>query len=474
MEELPFAVENKGVLPVVSHRRLILVWPKTELVPKPPKKEENYLYHERKVTIRWAERQFSQWGKIHTVGESATTDWPDTSSNPDPEDPDFNEDISMVSWTDQGGLQVGVNRAYEYLFEDRMKKLAQWSYNGCSGSLHWYGFGDQDDDAKIGDLEGPWPVPSPHSEVYFQAFGLGGGPGKLLMPFESNKGLAYSGPILKLPGGVYKFLSIPHQDERLDCSRPFIYSDKYASLYLRPSNSGAGTNDANPDKLFLQQIGQNHLQPYFGLAGITVPYQAPPADNQLVKELSGGDNIASMQQWGSFGKYTKYSASVFYHPYTCLFLERVRRFGVAGLLDPAVATQGGDVSLQYQAVDQPLAPDHEYFDDETIVYQEYPTADIDFRYGGAYSVYNWELFFHIPMYIADRLMAENRFEEAQRWLGYIFDPTRNPQEVGNTDCLHYWNFKEFRESSSTCRSPSCSSCCTTPAPTTSSLARRRR
>lgn len=449
-EELPFPVEHKGVLPVVTNRRLMLIWPKVEIVAQKPEKDVGFTVHERKITLRWAERQFSQWGGINKSDDYIVTDWPTTSSNPKAEDPDFNQDLALSSWSESSGLQVAINRWREVSGTDYMEQRAVSEYNGCKGTLRiWKS--NIDFYAKFGTMEGPWFSPSQSTSacIYYQAFPLsvGSTTSYLKMPVESKDGMVLSEPILSTPAHVHKYISIPKQDRWLDGSRPLIYSDKYTAIYLRPSTSGIGDSEVNNDKISLHETSNNHLLPYFGLAGVLTPYQAPPEDNQLTKELSAGDNIASLLQWTQFGKYTKYAASVFYHPYTCLFLERVRRFGVAGILDPVVATQGGDVSLQYQAADQPLAPDHEYFDENTIVYQKHPTADIDLRYGGAYSVYNWELFFHIPMYIADRLMAENRFEEAQRWLHYIFDPTRNPQQVGDTECLHYWNFKEFRENS---------------------------
>ena len=43
----------------------------------------------------------------------------------------------------------------------------------------------------------------------------------------------------------------------------------------------------------------------------------------------------------------------------------------------------------------------------------------------AYSVYNWELFYHVPLTVAIHLSRNGRYEEAQRWFHYIFDPTDN-------------------------------------------------
>ena len=57
----------------------------------------------------------------------------------------------------------------------------------------------------------------------------------------------------------------------------------------------------------------------------------------------------------------------------------------------------------------------------------YSTQDrqfLDFSYGAAFSVYNWELFYHIPLYIAQLLSQNQQFEDAQTWFHYIFNPTR--------------------------------------------------
>ena len=49
---------------------------------------------------------------------------------------------------------------------------------------------------------------------------------------------------------------------------------------------------------------------------------------------------------------------------------------------------------------------------------------LDFSYSGTFSVYNWELFYHIPLYIAQLLSQNQQFQDAQTWYHYIFDPTR--------------------------------------------------
>ncbi|MFH0728223.1 MAG: hypothetical protein V2B19_18025 [Pseudomonadota bacterium] len=71
-----------------------------------------------------------------------------------------------------------------------------------------------------------------------------------------------------------------------------------------------------------------------------------------------------------------------------------------------------------------------------------PVKDLDFDYAeGAYAVYNWEVFFHVPYTIGVQLSKNQRFAEAQRWFHYIFDPTASgPGEAPK----RFWKVKPFR------------------------------
>jgi|CXWL01.1.fsa_nt_gi hypothetical protein len=76
-----------------------------------------------------------------------------------------------------------------------------------------------------------------------------------------------------------------------------------------------------------------------------------------------------------------------------------------------------------------------------LVQQPYPVRDLDFSSSGAYSVYNWELFYHIPMAVAVHLSKNQRYEEAQRWFHFIFDPTDSSD--GQTP-ERFWKVKPFQ------------------------------
>jgi hypothetical protein len=76
-----------------------------------------------------------------------------------------------------------------------------------------------------------------------------------------------------------------------------------------------------------------------------------------------------------------------------------------------------------------------------LVEKPYPVKELDFSSSGAYAVYNWELFYHVPLTIAINLSKNQRFEEAQRWFHYVFDPTDNSE--GPTP-ERFWKVKPFQ------------------------------
>ena len=69
---------------------------------------------------------------------------------------------------------------------------------------------------------------------------------------------------------------------------------------------------------------------------------------------------------------------------------------------------------------------------------------LDFRVGASYSVYNWELFYHVPLYIAQLLSQNHQFEDAQAWFHYVFDPTRQSKRRFNLP-QRFWIPKPLRD-----------------------------
>jgi hypothetical protein len=76
--------------------------------------------------------------------------------------------------------------------------------------------------------------------------------------------------------------------------------------------------------------------------------------------------------------------------------------------------------------------------------EPFPREEVDFCRESAYSLYNWELFFHAPMLIATRLTQNRRFADARTWFHYVFNPTDDsPDEVSPA---RYWKVLPFKTS----------------------------
>ncbi len=57
-----------------------------------------------------------------------------------------------------------------------------------------------------------------------------------------------------------------------------------------------------------------------------------------------------------------------------------------------------------------------------MIARPYPVPMIDFSFGTSNAIYNWELFFHVPMLLADKMFQEQNYEEALKWYRMVFDP----------------------------------------------------
>jgi hypothetical protein len=140
-----------------------------------------------------------------------------------------------------------------------------------------------------------------------------------------------------------------------------------------------------------------------------------------------------------------------YHPFVELFIKELNIWGIKGLLNRRIQVDPTSITGspapfnfdKYQptglVVKNFLLPDKKTW--------SYPLEDVDFSYTGAYSPYNWELFFHVPFFIANRLSANQRFEEALAWYHYIFDPTSTDTALSDPDTPQqkFWMTKPFYE-----------------------------
>ena len=164
-----------------------------------------------------------------------------------------------------------------------------------------------------------------------------------------------------------------------------------------------------------------------GSSGETITYKMQQSEDVAYQYVSS--SLADKYFW-----YLKSDKSLkfhsFYHHYVCQFVKSLNKDGVDGLFT-IENQQYTDDAAKFEA----LGPSTYYVDNP------YPKEDVDFDLQGAYALYSWELFFHLPMLVANRLSQDQRFAEAQKWYHYVFNPTNSANE---SSPQRYWNLLPFK------------------------------
>ena len=202
-------------------------------------------------------------------------------------------------------------------------------------------------------------------------------------------------------------------------SRPFFFAEDDQRAYcvswwstFGPVEHVAQKPDALPPNLIISLGGGSSQQAPNVAQGSTLP----------IAQQSNWK--APMLQPPMLTSEIDFDFSIHFHPFAADFVRAMRQGGAARLLTPAMQA--------LQEVDTPssgfkialLGTEFErHYKPSDRVQQPYPFEDVDFSANGAYAPYNWEIFFHIPLRVASQLLANQKFEEAQAWLRYVFDPT---------------------------------------------------
>ncbi|MFI7575647.1 hypothetical protein [Micromonospora sp. NPDC049497] len=217
-----------------------------------------------------------------------------------------------------------------------------------------------------------------------------------------------------------------------------------------PASNLAETNTAEP---FGISIGSQASQKPtagdpFAQSAAGLQHSADYEGALLYNDLATQEEDRALQAYGAVDTGVlgdpvwTYTFNLHFHPFACRFIKEVRRGGVDGLLAPADEDSGAaSQTLARQKLARFDVFEQTYQPSESVVVEPYPVENIQFGASGAYSIYNWELFFHIPLLIADRLRREGRFDEALRWFHFLFQPTnRNP---AYDPPYRYWMVKPF-------------------------------
>ena len=209
------------------------------------------------------------------------------------------------------------------------------------------------------------------------------------------------------------------------------------------------------------------------LGSITNPYIVPPAQEPVFDSTEPffvGDVTRSYLVQPTFytlssqpsqilditdyrgGWSTEFTFVTFYHPYARTFLRELEVGGIPQLMSR-------ELQLNPQGVRgwSPPFDFGELYSPQPCVTTPYPGAgtqdpaagtqdpgetalDFSVADAGAYSEYNWETFYHVPMLIASLLLQNQKFADALTWLEYIFNPT---DASGGATPQRYWQFAPF-------------------------------
>lgn len=166
------------------------------------------------------------------------------------------------------------------------------------------------------------------------------------------------------------------------------------------------------------------------------PALSPLCESAIL--LPGGGRVASVL--GRSHLHAELATSVklvfnrFYHPHAPSFIAELNRHGLGGLFNRRLQIHPEDFTGAFTFSDH-------YRPNVRYVPEPFPDEPVEFGFGDAYADYNWELFFHAPLLVAQRLSANQRFEDAQRWFHYIFDPTNRDPDAERPQ--RFWITKPF-------------------------------
>ncbi|ORX93282.1 hypothetical protein BCR34DRAFT_646872 [Clohesyomyces aquaticus] len=129
----------------------------------------------------------------------------------------------------------------------------------------------------------------------------------------------------------------------------------------------------------------------------------------------------------------------FFHPLICPIRSALYGDGMKGMLSRKTQLKVGAFNFENS-----YAPNDR-------VSKPFPRDELDFSVGGSYSMYNWELFFHLPFEIATRYAQDQQFEEARKWYHFIFNPQgddlADPDGEATAPQKKYWITNPFFKTS---------------------------
>lgn len=445
--------DNSGVhlIPVVWKKRLILFWPEFMEKSEPVSTDSNYsqLAEEAigqnipakywEIRLAWSENVDGKWMPKQVTNDFITTEA--LASNYKP----FTCRFYPKIWNQLNRLQIQLDRRL------------------LSGE-NIFSFSDIYANVKVGEIE-PILVRSRDYDIHF-------------MKFQKTGELSYVESIYLNYINEYKVLFSDFESDLNFVRRfnfPFFYQDSNRTYFVKQVTTNILDQFVGPDGQDPNiGIGEFELgspeNPVFN-EGYAIPENAgngfapfggAPAYGALkvIQQHSPrGEMINSRHLEMPFANSAQFAGQglefhTFYHPYSDKFSSNLNQYGLNGLMncDLFVKEENGNESIPDDHGDTFRDAYIPSFDDGLVRHLSlYPSdrtlykENVCFDVYGANSIYNWELFFHAPLYIATRLSKNGKHAEAMRWFHYIFDPTTDESPQNGHEMARFWKVLPFRK-----------------------------
>jgi hypothetical protein len=182
-----------------------------------------------------------------------------------------------------------------------------------------------------------------------------------------------------------------------------------------------------------------------------------------INEAFGSAKDVGYVDWRLFIRFIGFDKGLefhtFYHPFSSEYVKNLNQGGLSrgnkpkeeyppGLMESdteILSDEGDKFRREYNpSIEDGLVRPHNESDDFKNPQRTYYKENICFDVYGANSLYNWELFFHAPLYIATRLSKNGKYEEAMKWFHYIFDPTTDEEPEARNETSRYWKVLPFK------------------------------
>ena len=450
-ERVELDISAEQIIPVVHNRRLYLFWPvfSSVLEESQPAGAGAKARSHMDIKLVWSEYRSGRWTPKLTSSGKLTS----PSYRPyDPSPPTISpapEDHAFRTVLDQGTLFIKVRRRTREI-EDEGTFIGSFWMDDCRGTV--------EASLTLGETVGrdlQEVIDFKYSHISAMSFEADKAFEPIVTPADDQviedvdqSSFVESGYRLVFENGSWPGLT----------EYPVLTGVPYPYRLLYPDQIENATLPSAFGVYFYPFFVQDRRRAYFALpvsdpGAITVDMNSDLtlADPHIFIDVGGhihhetssrpGSEVESLQNLYydiSSGQYflQRLELSAFYHPFTCAFIRAMKRDGIEGVL-----TLENQQLSRDAAAPGPTLFESQYHPTD-LVRLPYPTDDVSFDLKNAYSVYNWELFFHAPLLIATQLSSNQRYEDAQRWFHFIFDPTTTSKAPTPK---RFWRVRPFHD-----------------------------